>query len=98
MFHLEAGGYYWLSETSTLCSDEGAISVTDKDECYLTLPDVQSVYPNATQNILEEFTSSEYPTGCFLYMYAGGIKVYFNSHETGGRYSNGSDICKGDGK
>ena len=87
MFRLEAP--YWLTEPNTLCSDKGAISVTDKDECYLTLPFVRQVYPSADENIALEISKSDRPTGCYF-----GTHVLFNSHETGGRHKGSEDICK----
>ena len=96
MFYL--GALYWLSDISTLCSDVGAYSVTGRDECHLTLPFVQEVYPSADENIAHEFSSAGYPVGCFLYISGDTRTVYLNSHETGSRNNYNRDICKGNGK
>ena len=96
MFHLAPR--YWLSERNTLCSDEGAISVTDRDECYLALPFVREVYPSAADVISQQTSHSDYPVGCFVIAGGGSGNVYFNSHEIGGRDSKYRDICKANGK
>ena len=94
MFHL---GVYWLSAFNALCIDEGSVSVTDRDECRLTMPYVRKEYPNAADLISYEYPTSELPPGCLFYNDAPPV-VYFNSHESGGRNDYSRQICKGNGK
>ena len=78
-----------------MCSDDGLLPVTDQSECTKAFIALKAQYPNKT-SILEPplKRTSINPRGCNNKgPYDGKYFWYWNPHETGGAFSEYSQIC-----
>ena len=89
---------YSLSVAGYTCTDIGQIPVDDVAECRKTIPFIQSIYLDISENIDKEESYWYLPKACYVFTKkdynSGEYGIFFNRHITGSRDKNSRQVCK----